>query len=109
MRAPDACWALKAMTAGRLPVLLRRAGVSAHLENDAGIFIRTVRRSDRPMVTNGKCQGVCSADCRPVTTGVRLECLADFPTAVMTAVHLKRDLRAGSGVFVMAVKKCVFL
>jgi hypothetical protein len=111
MRAPDACWGLRAMTAARLlvhlPVLLH-AGDSVHSVSGAGIFIRTARPSDRPMVTSRRPPAESSADCLQGTTAVALDCLADLPAAVTTAVHLKPDLRAGSGVFAMADKRCAF-
>jgi hypothetical protein len=97
------------MTADRLPVhllVLLHAGDSVHSVSGAGIFIRTARRSDRPMVTNRRPHR--GADCLQVTTGVALDCLADLPAAVTTAVHLKPDLRAGSGVFAMGDKRCAF-
>ena len=90
------------MTADRLPGL--RAGASDHLASGVGIFIRTARRLDRPMVTKGRLLAVFSADCLRVMTGGR----EGLPTVVTTAVHLELDLKGGSGVFVMADKRCVF-
>ena len=107
MRAPDACWGLKVMTAARRRVLvLPRAGDSDPSASGEGIFIRMLRRSGRPMVTNRRPPR--RADCPQATTGVVLDCLADLPAAVTTAVHLKPDLPEGSGVFAMADNRCAF-
>jgi len=108
MRAPDAFWVSKAMTAVRHPDH-PGAGVLVRLGSGAVIFIPTGLLSARPTVTNENTPAVCSADCLRVMTGVPQGCREDFPTVVMTAVHLKPDLKGGSGVFAMAVKRCVFL
>ena len=94
------------MTAGRRQAHLH-AGASDHLVTGAGIFIRMVPPLDRPMVTRGT-RALHSAACLRVTTGGRLAHPEVIPTVVTTAVHLKLDLKEGSGVFVMADKRCAF-
>ena len=111
MRAPAVFWVSKATTAAvRLPVLLGRVDVSALSASAGVIFIRTGRRLVRPMVTNSNTLVVSSVDCRLAMTDVLPGYREDSQAAAMTAVHHhhKLDLPEGSGVFAMAVNRCVF-
>jgi len=74
----------------------------------AGIFIRTARQWDRPTVTSSRFPAVSNADCLRGMTAARPARPADLPAAVTTAVHLRLDLKEGSGVFEMADNRCVF-